>query len=97
MPEKGRAYPPEFRGNAVQLYRTSDISIRELASDLGIAGETLRKWIKQVAIDSGRAEVLTAEEREELGELRRKVERLTMEREILKKAAAFFANENGIR
>ena len=93
MPERGRGYPPEFRANAVQLYRNSDVSIRELAAELGIAGETLRKWIKQDAIDSGKAQGLTIEEREELRRLRRENRRLTMEREILKKAAAFFARE----
>lgn len=98
MPGRGRGYPPEFRENAVMLYRTTDTSIRELASELGIAGETLRKWIKQDAIDGGTAEGLTTEEREELRQLRRDNRRLTMERDILKKAAAFFAQEeNKIR
>lgn len=97
MPGRGRAYPPEFRANAVELYRSSDVSIRQLAMELGIAIETLRNWVKQDAIDGGTAEGLTTDEREELRELRRKVKRLTMEREILKKATAFFAGENGIR
>ena len=97
MPKGGRAYPPEFRTEAVELYRTSGRSIRDVSSSLGIAGETLRKWIKQEEIDKGSAEGLTTEERDELRSLRRQVKRLTMEREILKKAAAFFAKESDNR
>ena len=97
MPRGGRAYPPEFRTEAVELYRTSGRSIRDVSSSLGIAGETLRKWIKQEEIDKGSADGLTTEEREELRSLRRQVKRLTMEREILKKAAAFFAKESDNR
>jgi hypothetical protein len=64
---------------------------------LGIADQTLRNWIKQAQIDRGEREGLTTEEREELRRLRRENRILREEREILKKAAAFFAKEDGIR
>jgi len=90
-------YSPEFRAEAVRLYQSvkGEKSMRELAVELGISNETLRSWIKQADADDGRAEGLTTEERDELRKLRRKVRILEEEREILKKAAAFFAKETG--
>jgi transposase len=94
---RSRRYSPEFRAEAVRLYRSikGEKSMRELAVELGISNETLRSWIKQADADDGRTEGLTTEERDELGKLRRKVRILEEEREILKKAAAFFAKETG--
>jgi transposase len=88
-----RQYPAVFRSEAVELVRTSGQSIRSLAADLGIAEQTLRNWVRQAAIDAGDREGLTSSEREELRQLRRENRVLREEREILKKAAAFFAKE----
>jgi transposase len=96
MPGRGRSYPPEFKAEAVALYRNSDKSIRDIALELGISPESLRRWNVQLDVDAGKRAGLTTEEREELRNLRRENRRLKMEREILKKAAAFFANESGI-
>ena len=97
MPKStGSRYPEEFKAGAVQLARSSpEKSIRQLAYELGIADQTLRNWIKQAQIDRGEREGLTTEEREELRRLRRENRILREEREILKKAAAFFAKEDG--
>ena len=99
MPGPSRsAYTKEFREDAVRLYRSSGKSILSVSKELGIAGESLRKWIKQIDLDSGkRTDGLTTEERDELRRLRRENRVLVEEREILKKAAAFFAQESGSR
>jgi transposase len=94
----GSRYPEEFKAEAVQLARSfPEKSIRHLAHELGIADQTLRNWVKQAQIDRGEREGLSTEEREELRRLRRENRILREEREILKKAAAFFAKEDGTR
>ncbi len=88
-----RIYPAEFRRDAVALVRSSDKTVTQVANELGLNRETLRQWVKQNRIDQGEAEGLTSSERDELRRLRREVAELKMERDLLVKAAAFFAKE----
>lgn len=90
-------YPFEFRREAVALLTSSGKSIPQLASELGISPQSLRNWSRRLDVDEGRANGLTSDEREELRRLRRELRTVTEEREILKKAAAFFAKESGTR
>jgi len=78
----------------VRLVREGGRTPDQLARDLGCSGQTIRNWVRQADLDQGRRDDgLTTAEREELRRLRREVRVLQQEREILKKAAAFFARE----
>ena len=90
-------HPLEFRARAVELARERAKPIAALAKDLGISESCLRNWLAQADIESWTRDGLTKAEREELVRLRRENRVLRMEKEILGKAAAFFATENGHR
>ena len=95
MPRTRPPYPEEFRREAIRLARLGDKPQRQLARDLGISDVTLRNWIKQEKAERGeRPGGLSRDEREELNRLRDENAKLRMEREILAKAAAFFAKES---
>jgi transposase len=89
-------YPAEFRERIVELAR-SGRSYESLSRELGPSGETIRNWVKQADLNEGRrSDGLTSAERAELNQLRRDVRRLEEEKEILKKAAAWFAQESNL-
>lgn len=92
-----RSFSPEFKAEAVRLCKVGDRTVRQVAQDLDLTETALREWVARAEIDAGNGpeQALTTVERDELRELRKRVKRLEMEREILKKAAAFFAKENG--
>jgi transposase len=97
VPRTRPAYPPEFRREAVELVRQGR-SIPDVAESLGVSPQSLRNWVKQAQLDRGeRDDGLTTDERAELARLRRENQRLRQERDLLKRAAAFFAAENGTR
>ena len=92
---KRRSFTPEFKAEAVRLCQVGDRTIGQVARDLDLTETALREWVSRANVDAGAgpADALTTAEREELSRLRRENKRLQMEREILKKAAAFFAKE----
>ena len=90
-------YPLEFRQEAVALLGRSGKSVPQLASELGVSPPSLRNWARQIDVEEGRRDGLSSDEREELRRLRREVRTLAGGREILKKAAVFFAKDGGIR
>jgi transposase len=88
-------YPAEYRRRIVELARAGR-PINELAREFEPSANAIREWIKQAALDDGlRSDGLTTSEREELTRLRRENRILREEREILSKAAAWFATETG--
>jgi transposase-like protein len=89
---RGR-YPKEFRRDAAALVIDQKRTVADVATELGVAVQTLGNWVRQERIDRGEREGLSTEEREELGRLKREVKRLTMERDLLKRSVAFWVKE----
>jgi transposase-like protein len=89
-----RKFSDEFKRDAVEIVRSSDKSIAEVARELGIYDSSLGNWVKQDQVDRGEREGLSSDEQTELVELRRENDRLRMERELLKRAVAFWVRES---
>ena len=91
-----RKFTTEYKAEVVRLVRDGGKTIREASRDLGLTESAVRNWVTQSGIDAGGGDKgeLTTAERAELVSLRREARQLRMEREILKKATAFFAKEN---
>jgi transposase len=92
-----RPYPREFRTRAVELARTSGLPPAEVARDLGIDRDTLKRWLRQAEVDAGERAGIPTDERAELLRLRRENALLKEEREILRKATQFFARDGATR
>ena len=93
MPKSHQPYPPEFRQQILELIQAGR-SPDELAAEFEPTAQTIRNWIKQAELDHGqRQDGLTSEEKAELARLRKENKQLRLEREILSKAAAWFARE----
>lgn len=89
-----KRYSEEFKREAVALYRSEPgHTYAQIARELGCSAEALRAWVAQREVDAGEREGLTSEDKARVRALERENRRLRMEREILKKAAAYFANE----
>lgn len=91
-----RTFTPEFKAEVVKLCKVGDRSIAQVATDLDLTETAVREWVKQAEVDAGCGpeSALTTAEKQELTRLRRENRVLREEREILKKAAAFFAKES---
>ena len=92
-PRPRRSFSAQFKAETVELIRTSGKTIGQVCRDLDLTETAVRRWVEQAEIDAGKRPGLTTAERAELAELRRENRILREEREILKKAAAFFAKE----
>ena len=88
MPKK---YPVEFKQDVVTVARRGDLTLAEVAVDFGVAPETVRRWVRQADVDEGIRDGQTTSEQSEVVQLRRRMRRLEMENEILRRAAAYFA------
>jgi transposase len=88
-----RSFTPEYKAEVVELCREGERSIGKVAQDLGLTETAVRRWVSQAEVDDGQREGLTTSEREELTRLRRENHTLRQERDILRRATAFFARE----
>lgn len=88
-----RTFTPEFKAEVVELCRADDRSIGQVARDLGLHETSIRNWVAQADIDAGVRDGLTSAERDEIARLRKEVRVLREDRDILRRATAFFARE----
>jgi transposase len=89
-----RYFSPEFKAETIELIRSSGRSVPDVCRELDLTETTVRNWMRQTRIDAGDEEGLSTDEREELRRLRSENRTLRMERDLLKKAAAFFAKDS---
>lgn len=91
-----RKFKPEFKAEVVRLCQSTDESVQAVSKRLDLSETSVRNWVNQASVDTvgGTPDALSTAEREELIRLRRENKRLQMERDILKKATAFFAKES---
>jgi|SRR5690349_11751983 len=90
-----RQFTPEFKAGAVRLVLDEGKSVSQVARDLDLTASAVSEWVARARADRTKGKTgLTTEERAELAKLKKEVRELRMERDILKKAAAFFAKEN---
>ena len=92
---KRRTYTAKFKADAVRLVTAGGKSVAEVTKQFDLTETALREWVRRADADAGRGppDALTTAERAELIDLRKRVKRAEMERDILKKATAFFAKE----
>lgn len=90
-----RSFTAEFKRDAVAMVLEQERTIADVARSLGIVESNLGNWVKQARVDRGELAGLTTEERAELTRLRRENAQLRMERELLKRATAFWVKESG--
>jgi transposase len=93
QPRNRRQFTAEFKRDAVELVRTSDRPIAEIARELGIYDSTLGNWVRQDRIDRGEAEGLSSDQQARLRQLEAENTRLRMERDLLKRTVAFWVKE----
>ena len=93
--QRRRSFTKEYKAEVVALCKQEDKTPHGVAKELGLTATAVRAWVKQAEVDAGRGGTgaLTTAEREELARLRREVRTLRQERDILRKATAFFARE----
>jgi transposase-like protein len=93
---KRRKFTAQFKADAVRLVTSGGKTIAEVTKEFDLTETALREWVKRAEADAGRgaADALTTTERAELLDLRKRLKRAEMERDILKEATAFFAKEN---
>lgn len=90
---KRREFTAEYKAEVVALFQTTDKSVSQLAKELDLTPSAVQRWVTQAEVDAGNRKGLTTTEREELAYLRRENRILREERDILKRATAFFAKE----
>lgn len=88
-----RTFTEEYKAEVVAMFRTTDKSVSDIARELDLTESAVSRWVKQAEVDAGERAGLTTSEREELAYLRRENRILREERDILKRATAFFAKE----